>query len=137
MREQKFTYDRYKWNIKVFYDVSCSDSTAIVYELTEIGCSGENLYRAQQNIDSCNKNCGITFANINSREMVVVITETTSCKEFLNTVVHELHHMAEFIARADRIPQTGEEISYIAGDLSSLMFDEISKKICPHCSKNK
>lgn len=133
MTEQYITYPRYGWNIAVFYEVTCDDTERIIAELSDIGCRDVDLYKARKNIASCKRNNGITFANMRNREMVVVLTKTTSAKEFLNTLVHELHHMAEFVAICDGIPLSGEEISYISGDLSMLMYGKAAHLLCGSC----
>lgn len=135
MKEQYFVYDRYGWCVTVFYEVSCEDEECVMAELADIGCVGNDLHKARKNIDSCRPNQGVTFANMNTRDMVVVISKTTSAKEFLNTLVHELHHMAEFIAICDGVPLSGEEISYIAGDLAMLMYEPASHLLCESCRR--
>lgn len=136
MIEQDFVFEKYDWDIIVFYEVECKDTNVILHELKSIGCHGDQLFRARQNLESCERNIGITFANMSTKEMVVVMTKSTSPKQFLNTMIHELHHMAEFICRADNIPLVGEEISYISGDLSMMMFDKARHMMCPHCRKD-
>lgn len=67
--------------------------------------------------------------------MVVMITKTSSPAEFLDTFVHEIHHMAEFIADEAGVSFRGEEISYIAGELALKMHKEANHWLCPRCSK--
>lgn len=133
MVEQSIYYERYGWDIAVFYDASCKDTDYILYELKGIGCYGDQLYRARKNLEACGMNTGITFANMQSKQMVIVISKTTSAKHFLNTMIHELHHAAEFIAREAKVKQTGEEISYISGDLSMLMYSKAGHYLCECC----
>lgn len=135
MTRQKIRYTKYGWDINVFYDVDNTDTYSVVSALKDIGCRGENLYRSISAVESCAKNGGLTFANLKTREMVVMITKTTSPAEFLDTMVHELHHMSEFIAREAGIPYTGEPISYIEGDLALLMHKGAGELLCPHCRK--
>lgn len=133
MVEQSLYYERYGWDIAVFYDVGCGDTDRVLAELKDIGCYGDQLFRSRKNLDACGWNTGITFANIRDKQMVVVISKTTSAKQFLNTMIHELHHAAEFIARGADVKQTGEEISYISGDLSMLMYPKAVHYLCEHC----
>ena len=138
MTKQHFAYEPYLWDVSVYYDVDCRDTDRILSELKGIGCYGDNLFRARQNIESCTPNNGVTFANLSTKEMVVVITKTTSSQEFFNTLIHELHHMAEFVAKADNLPMVGEEISYIAGGLGMLMWPKARHYMCDKCrTKNK
>lgn len=136
MTEQHFVYEPYGWDISVFYEVECKDTDRIVAELKDIGCYGENLFRARKNIESCSPNSGVTYANLSTKEMVVIMTKTTSPAQFMDTFVHELHHMAEFIAKADGVPMVGEEISYISGDLSRQMLTSANRYLCQHCRDN-
>lgn len=137
MKEQRIYYRKYDWDILVFYDVDGGDTYRVVSALMDIGCKGENLSRSVEAVESCRKNSGLTFANLMSREMVVMIGKTTSHAEFLNTLVHELHHMAEFIASEAGVPYTGETISYITGDLAMLMHPVAGKMLCPHCHQKR
>lgn len=133
MEKQRIYYRRYDWEIIVFYDVDCKDKYSVISALMDIGCKGINLSDSIKLVESCHLNDGLTFANYKTLEMVVMISKTTTPAEFLNTMVHELHHMAEFIANEAEIPQTGEEISYISGELSMKMHPIAVKWICPHC----
>lgn len=133
MTEQHFIYETYGWDVSVYYEVDCKDTEMILSELKEIGCYGEDLYKARRNIESCSPNNGITFANLATKEMVVVFVQTTSAREFFNSIIHELHHSAEYIAKADNIPMVGEEISYIAGELGIMMWPMAKNLLCEDC----
>lgn len=137
MIEQHFVFEPYGWDVSVFYEAECKDTDIILSGLKDIGCYGDKLYRARKNIESCKHNNGITFANLSTKEMVVVLTKTTSSAEFFNSIIHELHHMSEFIAKADGVLMVGEEISYIAGGLGMMMWPKAKQYMCDSCRNNK
>lgn len=134
MKEQRIYYRKYDWAIRAFYDVDCRDKYSVISALMDIGCKDANLRDSIRSVESCHLNEGLTFANYMTREMVVMITKTTSPAQFTNSFVHETHHMAEFIAGEAGVPYVGEAISYVAGDIAMLMHPVAGKWLCPRCS---
>ena len=52
----------------------------------------------------------------------------------LNTIVHEIVHIAQHIAIEDGIDPLGEEMAYLCGDIASTVSDIVCVLSCPHCS---
>lgn len=98
-------------------DCCCSIKGAI----TEQGYQGQ-LRTIQQTQDI-----------IQNGESVLVISCASSPAQFLNSLVHELHHMASHIASALGYDQKGEDACYIAGEAAEKMYPVASKYLCEHC----
>lgn len=67
------------------------------------------------------------------RVAIVAIGPTTSGSEFVDTLVHELHHLAVAIAGSLGIDLTEETPAYLAGDSARELADIICKMGCDHC----
>lgn len=79
---------------------------------------------------------GFTYSNMSKHESVVVIGQTTSGHEFLNTFIHELHHLTIHIAETLNIELGAEETAYLAGDIAMEVADIVCKYSCNSC-RNK
>jgi hypothetical protein len=90
-------------------------------------------------IARCDKDCGFTysrqersysFANPDNHRAVVLIGPTSSGKEFLNTLAHEIHHLTVRIAESLGVDLSGEEPAYLAGDTMMAFADVVCKLGC-------
>lgn len=118
------------WTIDVYYNVSQENTSCIIDRLTDIDCSREYLHRVYDLLESNPINSGFTFANIKTKEIVVVVCEADSSDEFLDTLMHELYHCSDFISdNSDDL----EYSAYILGDLSKKVYKVVHKYICCKC----
>lgn len=91
-------------------------------------------------MENCDYNCGFTYsvnepqrysyANPGKHRAVVLIGPTSSGEEFLDTLVHEIHHLAVAIARSKDADLTGETPAYISGDTVREFADVICELGC-------
>lgn len=130
---QDFYIRKYKWNVKVFYAVNCYYTARIVNELKKVGCSGDNLERAYNNLRSCNLDTGITYSNFRKRETVMVISLTSSADEFQSSWDHEKGHLVKHIAQCFGLDPYGEDQQYLSGEIGKLMFPFARIFLCEHC----
>lgn len=119
---------RYGWRVELFTDFDCDDTDMILQALKNIDCDKESLRKAEYNMWQCEKNTGLTYTSPRYRTSVAVVYKTTSFKEFLNTLSHEVAHICAHITRSFPIRLTEEEFCYMLGDLmadlSDIIFDE-------------
>ena len=101
--------------------------------LERAGCKGENLATAYQNLSSDEKNTGLCFSG--EGESVVVISVTSSKPQFMNSLVHELHHLASHIAAAVGYDLTGEDVCYLAGKIAEEMYPVAGRYLCENCGR--
>lgn len=134
MLYQNIHIDKYDWEVHAFYDTTDKDSEIIMDCLYDLGCRGDVLKRAFQNLSSGNMNTGLTFSKNN--RSCIVLGRTTDKANFANTLVHEIFHCAVHIADEYGINTRGEEIAYIAGDMGAEMLPYASKFLC-ECCKTK
>lgn len=80
------------------------------------------------------KVAGFTFTNKDSREAVVVIGPTSSGKEFINTLCHEVYHVAVAIAEGLGVSLSGENPAYITGESMMELAQIVCKLGCQECN---
>lgn len=132
MIRQQFTLDRADgWLVTAYYAVTHYEVDEIMHTLAEAGADDKSLKRAYENLSSGNLNTGLCYSG--KGESVLVISCASSPAQFLNSLVHELHHLASHIASALGCDQKGEEACYIAGETAEKMYKVASKFLCEHC----
>ena len=91
--------------------------------------------RAYENLTSGELNTGLCFANPELREAVIVVAKASEPSEFINSVSHENHHLASYIAKQFGLDPTGEEVAFLAGELMKEQFPYIKHLMCDCCRK--
>lgn len=119
------------WKITCYYAVTHYEVEEILQTMERAGADDESLERAYDNLSSGNLNTGLCYSG--KGESVLVISCASSPAQFLNSLVHELHHLASHIASALGYDQKGEEACYIAGETAEKMYKVASKFLCEHC----
>lgn len=135
MIRQQFALDRADgWKITCYYAVTHYEVDEIMHTLAEAGADDKSLKRAYENLSSGSLNTGLCYSG--DGESVLVISCASSPAQFLNSIVHELHHLASHIASALDYDQKGEEACYIAGETAERMYKVANKFLCEHCRKH-
>lgn len=132
LAQQFYIYD-YFWDVKVFYVVDSMPIDYITKELKKIGCTGSDLKAALTVLDPKAENRGMTFSNVNNRESIMIIGETSCPAEFQHTYDHEKIHLAMHIAKDFNIDPFSEQLAYLVGDIGKQMFPIAKKFLCEHC----
>lgn len=122
--------DDYDWYLRIYYDFNKEyiDELELFMKLNNFSYESIDKTCNFLNTDYLNK--GVTVVNKHSRKAVIVITETTSCGEFFNTMIHELNHLSDFIAEYYDIAPSGEDVSYMIGNIGMLLFPKAGKFLC-------
>ena len=132
MIRQTFHLDRADgWKITAYYAVTHYETEAIMRDLEEAGCRGRNLESAYENLSSGKLNTGLCYSG--DGESVLVVSVASSGKEFANSLLHEVHHLATQIASALGIDLQGEEVCYLAGEIGQKMHPIIAHYLCEDC----
>lgn len=118
------------WRIRVYYAVDAYYPDEIADDLIRIGCRGDQLRTAVDNLWSGEVNTGLTYANEKEKRGVMVIGMASCGGEFFNSLVHEMQHMVSYISKAEDIDPCGEETAYIAGELAEKMYEESHELMC-------
>ena len=129
-------YDRkYDWRVYVYYIVTEPDADEIIERLHQIGCCGNNLMQAHENLTSGKLDTGLTYTNESIRESVIVIAKTSTALQFLQSLTHEFGHLSNHIAQAYGISLSGEEVRYICDGLLAKTWGISRELLCDCCRK--
>ena len=94
------------------------------------------LRQAYHVLEDNSPNTGFTFSNQDTKEAVIVIGPYTSGDEFINTLCHEVHHLAVAIADSLGIDLDKETPAYLQGNTTMELAQIICKLGCKKCSRN-
>ena len=122
-----------RWMVDFLFCKEKFDEDGVLACLRECGASGFAIEQADDLMQTCDYNCGFTFANPRKKRAVVVIGPTTSGAEFTDTFVHEIHHLAVAIAAELGIDPESEGPAYIAGDAARDLANVVCELGCRHC----
>lgn len=122
-----------RWDIDFLFAKEGYDEAAVVYCLLDASAPDKIIDKAEELMGSCEYNCGFTYINSNIRRAVVLIGPTTSGQQFVNTFVHEIHHLAVAIASDLGVDLEGESPAYLAGDAAMDLAEAICELGCRHC----
>ena len=138
MIRQQFDISKYDWKVEVYYAVDCFYTDEIMGRLYDIGCRGDDLRTAYENLSAGKPDTGLTYSNYGTRQTVMVIGITSSATQFQNSYDHERKHLEAHIAAALGIDPWGEEICYLSGEIGQLMFEKARLMLCDcDCCKHK
>ena len=138
MIRQKFILSKYRWNVSEYYAIDSYYIDEIIDNMYSIGCDGDMLRTAYDNMSSDKMNTGVTYSNFRDRKTVMVIAITSSAKEFEKSWRHECGHLATHICQAFDITPYGEEIQYLGQDIVEATWDIAKNFLCEcHCCKKK
>lgn len=130
MIRQSFHLDRFDWTITIFYAVHGYYVEDIMDELKRIGIRGKKLAKAEENLTAGEVNSGLTY--VNNGEAVCVIGIASSAAQYMDSIVHEVMHLAKFIGKAEGLDPYGEEVCYIGGEIARKMWPK-SKLLTSEC----
>lgn len=130
MIRQSFHLDRFDWTITIFYAVHGYYVEDIMDELKRIGIRGKKLAKAEENLTDGEVNSGLTY--VNNGEAVCVIGIASSAAQYMDSIVHEVMHLAKFIGKAEGLDPYGEEVCYIGGEIARKMWPK-SKLLTSEC----
>lgn len=136
MIRQRFYHKPTDWRFYVYYIVTELHADEILERLAGIGCNGENLSKAHDNLTSGKCDTGLTYTNQSTHETVVVIAKTSTALEFFLSITHEMGHAACHIAQCYGLPLDGEEARYICDGLLEKTW-EISRELLCDCCREQ
>lgn len=123
MNRQYLYLKGYDWAVTVYYPVTARCVDVIMSHLHSIGCRGDDLMTAWRNLSSGKWDTGLTYSDYKGGRSVVVVGVATTFGELMNSVSHEIHHLSVHIAEANDLDLRGEEVCYIDGKLTQLVYE--------------
>lgn len=125
------------WTCEFYFAMGSYRRKEILGQLVSCHAPGSILRRVSRNMRADKLNTGFTFSNCDIRKSVIVIGNSSSGSEFLNSFVHELRHLTDDIARADGMQLSGEPVAYLSGDIATELSDIVCRLSCDSCRKSR
>lgn len=125
---------KYEWDVRIFLGVAPEHAEDIIESLLDIACPDDILSQARKHVKKGSLDTGLTYSNKGSRQSVVVVGESSTNAQFLNSFEHELRHLVDDMADALNLPLSGEAVAYLTGDANLALYSSIHPYIC--CSRN-
>lgn len=135
MIRQKIYLPKYDWTVYCYYAVSTYYVDEIMERLYEIGADANKAEQAYDNLSAGDLDTGLCYSNYNLRKSVMVVGKASSPAEFFNSLVHENRHLTSHIAKTFNLPSTGEDVAYIAGNISREIYPKVCHLLCNCHSK--
>ena len=135
MIRDEIIIERYDWHVYVYMAASKDDAPEIIGVLDSIGISAAEFMRAERHLQRAFRDSGMTYSSGRTRESVVVISQSSSPEQTINTFAHELRHLADDIVKALHVPGSGEEVAYLTGDVACALAGSLLHIACecPKC----
>lgn len=122
-----------RWHVDFLFAPKGYNQQEVLEYAYDCGASDYALLQARNLMAVCEYNCGFTFANPELLQAVVFVGPTSSGAEFIDSLTHEIHHLAVVIADSLGIDLGSEEPAYIAGDAMRELAKTVCELGCPHC----
>lgn len=124
-----------RWHVTFIFAPGGYDEEAVLTTVYDLDAPDDILVRIARKMRRNRPNEGFTYSNDALREAVVVIGPTTGGAEFIDTLVHEIQHVAANIADGLGLDLKGESPAYLAGDSARELVDVICRLGCPTCGQ--
>lgn len=115
-----------RWVADFLFAEKSYDEEEVLSFLYDADAPMSILKRVSEIMHSGDQNTGFTYTNPSLHQAVVVVGPQSSGEEFVDTLIHEVHHFAVAVAANLGIDLEGETPAYIAGD----SVKELTKIIC-------
>lgn len=125
--------EKCNWKVRIYYVVTHVQAEEIMTQLMALGCSGEDLQKAEINLFQGKLDTGLTYSNTEKRKTIMVIAKTSTPMEFACSQQHEVGHLKSHMAEAYGIPQKGEEIQYLGDEIYRQMWPIAKTLLCECC----
>lgn len=122
-----------RWVVDFLFAEEDYDIDGVLACLYDAYAPDDILNQAEDLMTSCDWNCGFTYTNAHRMRGVVLIGPTSSGSEFIDTLVHELFHLAVAIADNLGIDLQGEWPAYLIGDSARDFADVVCQMGCRNC----
>lgn len=119
-----------RWTVDFLFAVRRYDVEGVLACLMDARAPETVLDQAEELMLSCDYNCGFTYSDRRRRRAVVLIGPATSGGEFLDTLVHEIRHLADSIAKSLDVSLDSERPAYISGDAARALAEVICELGC-------
>ena len=125
-----------RWEVDFLFAPDGYDREEVLSMLSDLGAARKDGKRIEVVIDNRELNTGFTFVSPYEPVILVAVGPASSGEQFVNTIAHELYHLATAIADGLGIDLRGEEPAYLIGDTIQPLVDIVCRLGCPHCNSD-
>lgn len=126
-----------RWVVDIVVSDKRYDIDGIVSLLYDIRIPKSIVNEAIDIMESENMDTGFICTNDKIMRAVIVVGNYSSGEEFLNTLSHEVHHLAVAIAKNVGVELDEELPAYINGDTIYDLASLVCEFGCPKCQNDK
>lgn len=106
---------KYDWDICLYDDVSPNNVRRLIPELLSMGMEYEDTKEIVSLFDAPSR--GFIYTDREGRCSLIAIGWCMSWKQELNTLAHEIYHLAEHVCRGCNLSTDGEPPAYVVSEL--------------------
>ena len=122
-----------RWIVDFLFATKDYEPSEIQSLLLDMGASSQVLDEVYRIIDSGTLNTGFTYTSQKRKRALVVTGPTSSGREYLNTLTHEVRHLADAIAKSLDVELDSEPPAYMTGDTIMALAESVCELGC-RCS---
>ena len=126
MIKQYLKVENSNWKILFYYLTTINDAGDVMDKLLSMGCPLSPAKKATQIVCS-RKNTGLTFSDMNKQLIFVCISDSTDKSQFVNTVMHEIHHINTALCVYYGIKETDEQAAYLTGYIAQKVYQKLER----------
>ena len=126
-----------RWCVDFLFASEHYDTEEVLSYMYELNAPFSVMSRVREILDDDAKNTGFTYADPELMDALVVIGPASSGAEFIDTLTHEIHHLAVIVADNLGIDLESETPAYLSGDSVRELADIVCKLGCDHCNPYK
>ena len=124
------------WTVDFLFAHRRNDPEGVLAVMRSFGAP-ESLLAQAEDLMGAGPNCGFTFSNSDRRLCLSWIGPQTEGREWVNTIVHEIVHVAIAVAVEDGIDPHTETFAYLVGEITEQVSDLICLLSCDRCRERK
>ena len=126
----------FDWIVDFLFVTKYYDEEAILAMLYDFNASYSVIKRAREIMEENKLNRAFTFANPEIKRALVVIGPASSGDEWIDSFVHEVHHLAVAIGKSIGYNLDGEGPAYLSGDSARALAKTICEMGCNKCRQS-
>lgn len=129
MRNRYFEIGDNDWGLLLCWDYNDEELYDDVYSiLYNFGMDSKGIRRALGILGS--PDSGMTVSDFSERMSVILIGDTTSEEQWIDTLMHELKHVVEHISSFYKVSPKSEDAAYLQGEIGRQLFPVILSRLC-------
>ena len=118
--KKDYSLNRFNWQVEaIWYKKEVTDDgvRALERELEDRGCPKSKIKEMISLVENGNVNSASVYSDCSDRKSIMIIGNTTSDSELVNSITHEIIHLSRHIKHCGNPESLAQELGDFAGDL--------------------